>query len=137
MALSYLCDTSVVTRLGTPAVRARLAALLEQGPVGRSSLTDLEVGFSARTTEEWDGLTQALDVFSVVELGPVHVDRARTVQRLLAERGLRGRKVPDLLIAAAAELAGLTVLHYDRDFDHIAAATGQAVEWIVEPGSID
>jgi predicted nucleic acid-binding protein len=51
--------------------------------------------------------------------------------------GLRGRKVPDLLIAAVAEAASLTVLHSDADFDHIAAVTGQPTQWIVERGSID
>jgi predicted nucleic acid-binding protein len=43
----------------------------------------------------------------------------------------------DLIIAAAAEAAELTVLHYDRDFDHIASVTGQPTEWIAHPGSLD
>jgi hypothetical protein len=59
------------------------------------------------------------------------------VQRLLAARGLKGRKVPDLLVAAIAEAASLTVLHYDADFDHIASVTHQPTEWIVPPGSVD
>ena len=66
-----------------------------------------------------------------------HLRRARQVQRLLAARHQRGRKVPDLLIAAAAEARGLTVLHYDADFDRIAAVTGQSCEWIVPAGSVD
>ena len=49
----------------------------------------------------------------------------------------RGRKIPDLLVAAAGEAANLTVLHYDRDFDVIARATGQRCEWVVPAGSID
>ena len=36
--------------------------------------------------------------------------------------------IPDLLIAAAAELAQRTVLHLDKDFDLIAELTGQPVE---------
>jgi predicted nucleic acid-binding protein len=59
------------------------------------------------------------------------------VQRLLASRHQRGRKVPDLLIAAAAEARGLTVMHYDSDFDQIAAVTGQPCEWVVPAGSVD
>jgi predicted nucleic acid-binding protein len=58
------------------------------------------------------------------------------VQRLLAGRSQRGRKVPDLLVAAAAEAAGLTVLHYDADFVRIAAVTGQRCAWAVPAGSI-
>jgi predicted nucleic acid-binding protein len=76
-------------------------------------------------------------VFSLIETDRRHVERARQVQRVLASRSQRGRKIPDLLIAAAAEEAGLTVLHYDADFDRIAAATGQPCEWIVPAGTID
>jgi len=48
---------------------------------------------------------------------------------LLADRGQhRAPSIPDLIIAATAELAGLTILHLDRDFEVIAAVTGQALE---------
>jgi predicted nucleic acid-binding protein len=63
--------------------------------------------------------------------------RARQVQRMLAGRSQRGRKVPDLLVAATAEDAGLIILHYDADFDRIASVTGQKCEWVAVPGSID
>jgi len=66
-----------------------------------------------------------------------HLRRARQVQRMLAAKHQRGRKVPDLLIAAAAESRGLTVLHYDADFDLIASVTGQSCEWVVPAGSVD
>jgi len=78
-----------------------------------------------------------LSIFDLVETTADHVRRARQVQRLLASRSQRGRKVPDLLIAAAAEEAGLTLLHYDSDFDHIASLTGQNCQWVVPQGSID
>jgi predicted nucleic acid-binding protein len=48
----------------------------------------------------------------------------------------RGAKIADLLIAAAAEAAGLVVLHYDRDFELIAEVTGQPVEWVVAAGAV-
>ena len=56
---------------------------------------------------------------------------------MLAAKHQRGRKIPDLLIAAAAEAHGLTVLHYDADFDRISAVTGQRCEWVVPAGSVD
>jgi predicted nucleic acid-binding protein len=59
------------------------------------------------------------------------------VQRLLASRSQRGRKISDLLIAAAAERAGLTVLHYDGDYDIIAKVTGQRCEWVVPAETVD
>ena len=100
-------------------------------------MSDLEVGFSARGVDEWGALAIALDVMALVPITAQHFLRARQVQRVLTQRGLRGRKVPDLLIAAAAEESGLTVLHYDADFSHIAQVTGQVVEWVVPPGSVD
>ena len=64
-------------------------------------------------------------------------DRSREVQSARVERGQhRAVSVPDLLIAATAEIEGLTVLHYDADFDLIAEITGQSMEWVVPRGSI-
>ena len=57
--------------------------------------------------------------------------------RALAAKLQRGRKVPDLLIAAAAEEAKLRVLHSDRDVDLISKVTGQPCERVVPAGSID
>ena len=59
------------------------------------------------------------------------------MQRLLAQRRQRGRKIPDLLIAAAAEELGIAVLHYDADFDLIASVTGQRCQWVVPSGTVE
>jgi predicted nucleic acid-binding protein len=132
----FLLDTSVLTRLSTPLILQRIEELDREGLV-RSTMTDLEVGYSARDADEWDRLIVALGAFRRIDVEEHHFERARQVQRELATRGLKGRKVPDLLIAAVAEGASLTVLHYDADFDHIATVTGQPTQWIVERGSID
>ncbi|MBI2202650.1 MAG: PIN domain nuclease [Candidatus Rokubacteria bacterium] len=137
MALTHLVDTSVLTRLRDTAIRTALEPRAVAGQVARAGLSDLEVGFSARNVAEWTRLAAALAAFPLIETEAVHVRRARQVQRLLASRGLRGRKVPDLLIAAAAEENGLIVLHYDADFDLITRVTGQPCEWILPPGTID
>lgn len=132
----FLLDTSLVTRLRAPSVLRRIEELDRNG-LARTSMTDLEIGFSARNADEWDRLLAALGAFRRIDVEAHHFDRARQVQRELAAGRLRGRKVPDLLIAAVAEGTSLTVLHYDADFDHIAAVTGQPTQWIVERGSID
>ena len=136
MALTYLADTSVLTRLRRRPVRAVVEPLLAASLLARSAISDLEIGLSAGNADQWDGLAAALAVFGFIEVGPAEFRRASQVQRLLAAAGLEGRKVPDLLVAAAAEAAALTVLHYDVDFDHIAAVTGQPVEWVVPAGSV-
>jgi hypothetical protein len=137
MALTHLLDTSVLTRLARPSIRAAVEPLATEGRAARARITDLEIGFSARNADEWDRLASSLSELRVVETTSEHLRRARQTQRTLAGRGLQGRKIPDLLIAAAAEQEQLTLLHYDPDFDFIAAATGQKCEWIVPRGSVD
>jgi predicted nucleic acid-binding protein len=137
MALTHLVDTSVLTRLGADTVRSVVEPLAAAAQLGRAGISDLEVGYSARNLREWESLQRALEAFSLVETDARHLKRARQVQRLLASRSQSGRKIPDLLVAAAAEDAGLVVLHYDSDFDRIAAVTGQKCEWVVPAGSID
>jgi len=135
--LSHLLDTSVLTRLGEPAVRAVVEPLASVGRASRAGISDLEIGYSARNGAEWDELVAALDALKLVETTARHLQRARQVQRLLAVDSQRGRKIPDLLIAAAAEDSDYTVLHYDADFDLIASVTGQRCQWVVPPGSVD
>lgn len=138
MALSFLVDTSVIKRLEQPTVRDVVEPLALDGTLGRATICDLEVGYSARNAPEWDRLVGALDgAFATVETTAAHVRRALQVQRLLAQESQRGRKIPDLLVAAAAEELGLTVLHYDADFDRIATVTGQRCEWVVPAGTLE
>jgi hypothetical protein len=137
MALTHLVDTSVLTRLGRPEVRAAIQPRVERRELARAGISDLEVGYSARGASEWDKLAEALQLFDLIETTSDHFRRAKQVQRLLASKHQRGRKIPDLLIAAAAEAEGLIVLHYDADFDRIAAVTAQPAEWIAPPGSVD
>lgn len=137
MALTHLVDTSVLTRLARPEVRNAVHPRAERAELARAWISDLEVGYSARSAAEWDRLAGALELFDLIETTTEHIRRAKQVQRLLASKHQRGRKVPDLLIAAAAEAEGLIVLHYDGDFDRIAAVTGQGSEWVVPAGSID
>lgn len=137
MALTHLADTSVLTRLNRPPIRETMRSLLAERSIGCCRLSRLELGHSARTAAEWDRLMGATSVFALLEVEPADLRRAGEVQRLLADAALRGRKVPDLVIAAVAERAELTVLHYDRDFELISQVTGQQHEWAVPPGEID
>ena len=137
MALTHLVDTSVLTRLRHSAVRAAVEPLAASGVVARAGITDLEIGYTARGEAEWDSAIAALEAFELIETSVEHVRRARQIQRQLAARNQRDRTIPDLLVAAAAEANDLAVLHYDADFDRIAAVTGQPVQWVVPAGSVD
>jgi predicted nucleic acid-binding protein len=137
MALTHLVDTSVLTRMSKARVRAVIEPKALAGDLARASISDLEIGYSARSVAEWDRLMQALQVFRLIETTVEHVRRAQQVQRLLARKHQRGRKIPDLLVAAAAETNAIAVLHYDSDFDRIAAVTGQSCQWVLPAGTVD
>ena len=133
----YLGDTSALARMGHAEVAARLVPLLESGLVARCTPTDLEAGLSSSSPGAHAAMRRVRSAWPFVEMDQQVLDRAVDVQDLLAARSQqRGVKIADLLIAAAAESAGLAVLHYDHDFDRIAHVTGQAHEWIVPAGSV-
>ena len=96
-----------------------------------TTLTRLELGYSARTAADWRAELDVppLTAMPVQYLTPAIEDRAVEVQLLLADRGQhRAPSIPDLIVAATAELTGLIVLHFDKDFDLITEVTGQPVE---------
>jgi predicted nucleic acid-binding protein len=137
---TYLIDTSVWHRRRTPAVIDRLTDLFAEDEVAITEPVRLEVLFSARSAPEYDAVSRELDGLQQVPCGNRELRRALEVQRLLAHKaGLHHRsvKIPDLLVAATAELADLTVLHYDEDYERVGPVTGQRTEWVAERGSID
>ncbi len=136
MALAHLVGTSVISRLGRAEVRAVVEPHAQAGRLGRAGTTDLEVGYGSGNAAEWDQDMADLSVFELVGTTADHLRRARQVPCLLASVSQRGRKVPDLLVAAA-EGASLILLHFDHDFDLIARVTGQRRQWAVPAGAID
>jgi predicted nucleic acid-binding protein len=133
----YLGDTSALARASIPTVADRLLPLLEAGLVARCTITDLEAGFSSSSPAAHAAERAARAAWPFVDMDHRVLSRATEVQDELAARSQhRGAKIADLLIAAAAEAAGLVVLHYDHDFDVIAAVTGQRAEWIVAAGAV-
>jgi len=133
----YLGDTSAIARRSNPRIAQRLDPLLEAGLVARCTPTDLEAGFSSTSPANHDAMREARSAWPFVRLDQTVFDRAVAVQNDLAARSQqRGAKIADLLIAAAAEAAGLVVLHYDSDFDLIANVTGQTTEWILPAGTV-
>jgi predicted nucleic acid-binding protein len=138
VALTCLLDTSVWNRLDrAPALAAEVTALLRHGEVGYSDIERLEVLRSARHTDHYWRLAAMFAALPKVALTEAALLRAGQVQEQLVQRGHhRGVKIPDLLITAAAEVAGVRVLHYDHDYDLISSITGQDVAWVVAKGSV-
>lgn len=135
---TFLADKSALTRRETrPEVREVLEPLLVAGEIATCGIVDLELLYSARDRATYRSLSEGLRGMPRVPFDEPTVSRALAVQAMLAERSQhRAVPLPDLLVAACAELAGLTVLHYDADFDRIAELTGQRTQWIVDRGSV-
>ena len=128
---TWLIDKSALVRLSASPAAREWAGRIERGLVRITTVTRLEVGYSARSgTDLRSGLRQPpLSAMPVEYMTPAIEDRAVEVLMLLADRGQhRAPSIPDLIIAATAELAGLTVLHLDNGFEVIADITGQPVE---------
>ncbi len=136
---TYLMDTSAFARRATrPEVREVLGPLLVAGHVATCGVVDLELLYSATDARNHARVAAGLRLLPRVKITEAVVDRALDVQARLVKRSQhRGVRMPDLLIAACAESANLTVMHYDADYERIAEVTGQSVQWVVPRGSVD
>ena len=128
---SWLIDKSALIRLAHSPGAAKWASRIQRGLVRISTVTRLEVGYSARSGDDLRSSVGRPPIASmpVEYLTPLVEDRAVAVQTLLADRGEhRAPSIPDLLIAATAEISQLTVLHVDKDYELIAELTGQPTD---------
>lgn len=112
-------------------------ALLIEGRLAVCQMTALEILNNAPDPVGYEVLRGALHGQRWIEVTTAAMDRALAVHRALgAASQHRHFRLPDLIIAATAELYGATVLHYDTDYDSIAAITGQPTEWAAPKGSL-
>lgn len=134
----YLADTSVYVLQGrSPVVQRRFETLLSDGRLAVCQMTALEYLNNAPDPVWYERLWGALHGQRWIDVTTEAMDRALEVHRAMAATSRhRNFRLPDLMIAATAEIAGATVLHYDEDFDRIAKITGQPMEWVVEKGSL-
>lgn len=134
----YLVDTSALSRRRHPAVGDVLAGLLADQIAATCVTVDLEAGYSGRDATDVRTIAERRrSTYVLLPLDETIAQRARDVQIAMAARGLhRGAGAVDLLTAAVAEYHGAVVLHYDADFEQIAATTGQPQRWVVPRGSV-
>ena len=128
---TWLIDKSALVRLARSPDAPTWVDRIQRGLVRISTLTRLEVGYSARSADDLRVSLHEPPVASmpVEYLTPTMEDRAGAVQALLGDQGQhRAPSIPDLLIAAIAEISELTVLHVDKDYELIARITGQPTE---------
>lgn len=136
MTPQYLADKSALARIRIPLVGERMDRLIGDGLVATCAIIDLEVLYSARNLAEYRTTLVERRALVDVPITPLVMSRALTVQHRLARTGHHRLAIADLIIGATAESSDLTVLHYDTDFERIAAVTGQPHEWIVPRGAL-
>jgi predicted nucleic acid-binding protein len=134
----YLADKSALARIAHPTVASWLEPRILDGEVARCSIVDLDVLFSARSHKDFVAIRDDRAAgFDLVETMQADFDRAvEVMERLAAQGHHRAVSIPDLIIGAVAERAGLILVHDDQDFDHIAHVTGQPVQWVAPKGSL-
>jgi predicted nucleic acid-binding protein len=134
----YLADKSALARLHLQPVREVLVPLLDRGLVSICGVTELELLFSARNIQERSRMKQQIDASFVQAREPDGLwALASEIQEALTEKGQhRAASIPDLVVATTARATGLTVLHYDNDFDTIASFTEQPTRWVVPAGAV-
>lgn len=135
---TYLADKSALARFHLPTVAARLRPLVEAGLVGTCGIVELEMRWSARSHAEYQAIQADRDRgYEWLPMPDEVWSRALELQRALSAQGqLRSVRFPDLLLAATAERHGVTVLHYDGDFDLLAEVSDLRAEWVVPAGSV-
>jgi predicted nucleic acid-binding protein len=134
----YLIDKSALARWTKPSVKEVLKPLHERYLLAVCQPTEYEMIHSARDSSEATRIITWLHAFDYLRTDDDTFTRALEIQRHALSAGFhRALSLPDLLIAATAELHRRTVLHYDGDFDMIGSLTGQPTEWVVPPGSAD
>ncbi len=134
---THLIDKSAWARLHHQAVVDKWHGDVASGKVAVTGIGMLEVLVSSTSARDFtDGRFELLGMPRVAVTEQI-IDRAIDVQGEMVGRGTHRAPGPaDLILAACAEANGLTVLHYDHDFELIADVTGQPVEWLVPAGSI-
>lgn len=134
-----LADTSVWTHKEKARVREWFLAAAESGDIAVCDAVAMEILHSTRNGEEFRRVEEGLEAMPWIRIEAADWARARDVYRALADQGggfQRSVPVPDLLIAAAAERSHVALVHYDSDFDAIAAVTGQSARWVAPRGSL-
>ncbi|MBC7275064.1 MAG: PIN domain-containing protein [Nocardioides sp.] len=127
----WLMHRSALARMSTSPDAEKWSRLIELGQVRITTTTLLEIGHLARSEREWSELVEDVPVIHMplATLTPRTEARALEIQRIVLKTGRqRAPSVPDLLVAAVAEEADLTVLHADNDVDLITRTTGQPAE---------
>ena len=140
--MTELADTSAWSwsrRRTYPELRHAFDEALVDGELATCDMVRLELLHSARNAIEFAMIREELAALPDCPIEKDQCNRALWVyERLSAQGGASQRSVkhPDLLIAAAAEAADVSVLHYDEDYDPIAAITGQSTRWLAPRGTL-
>jgi predicted nucleic acid-binding protein len=134
---SFLVDKSAwVQRVHSDAARTRIDELRAGKRLYLCAVTVAELLYSSRNASEMQADHGALRLLGTVHITPQAEEQVARTMKLFAAKGQhRAPSIADLFVAAVAKVNNMTVLHYDKDFELIANATGQSHEWIIPRGT--
>jgi predicted nucleic acid-binding protein len=134
-----LVDTSVWAQRHNSQIRDWFVAALVEGDLAVCDMVALEILAGATTARLYTETMEDLRGVPWLHMGRREWERALEVYSLLEAKGTQVRrsvKHADLLIAACAERYGVTLVHYDRDYEIIAEATSQQTRWVAPRGTL-
>ena len=135
----YLVDTSAAAKAEHPEVRAVIAGLIADRAAATCVTLDLRAGYSGRNQSDLKAIAdRRRSLYITLPITESVGQRATEVQVRMAARGMhRATRALNILTAAIAEQHGAVILHYDADFEHISAVTGQPQLWVSPRGTLD
>lgn len=138
MSARFLVDTSAAARMRLAAVADRLEPLITGGLVATCAALDAEALYSAQAPAEYEQVrADRRDAYEYLPTDDAHWQGAFDAQRVLARTGRhRAVGIADLLIAVLASEHGMTVLHYDSDFDIAAEVLEFEHRWVLPRGTV-
>lgn len=132
--MTYLLDKSAWVQVQySPDAAGRIAGLIRHGELALCTMSALEILYSARNADEYGRDYARLATLRWADLSEPR--QAVRLQHDLAQRGQHRTSIPDVVIAATAAEHGLTVLHYDSDFERLAEVADVSQEWIIPRGT--
>jgi predicted nucleic acid-binding protein len=135
----FLADKSVWARASHDVLREEWTAAVFAGQIVTCPIINLELLYSTRTAEEFGTVESNLDALRSIPLNQsICIVATRALSELAAISDCYHRvALPDVLIAATAQEAGVGVLHYDHHYDRLAEVLHFESRWAASPGSLD
>ncbi len=135
----FIADKSAWARSRAAPIASEWDEAIAARQIATCPVVMIELLYSARAATDFDDLDRDLRALRDVPVTRSVTQAAIAAMRTLAQRRPLSHRVPlpDLLVAACAQEAGIGVLHYDRHYDRLAEVLRFESRWLAPPGTLD